>query len=94
MRLDVSPRAEADLDAIAAWISKGSPRAAVRMLDRLTVAFEQIAEWPLASPQIRSRRRGVRARVETPYIIYFRVSEDAVTIDRVLHQRQRRPRLP
>ena len=85
MRLRLSPCVSGDLDQIAEYIAQDSPRHAVRMLRLLRARMKEIARNPKIyrlRPEI-----GVEARLATVgnYVILFRIREDAVRIERVVH---------
>jgi toxin ParE1/3/4 len=48
MKVELSPTAEADLEAIALYIARDSPRAAEAWVDRLVEAARKAAAAPLA----------------------------------------------
>lgn len=85
MRLRLSPAVPADLEEIADYIARDSPRHAIRMLRLLRARMKEIARQPeiyRLRPEI-----GAEARLATVgnYVILFRIHRDAVRIERVLH---------
>ena len=85
MRLELSPLAASDLEAIGDYIAQDSPLNAVRFIEELRVQCQRI----VLSPQ------GYRARPELGdnlrscaygnYIIFFRPAASLVRIERILH---------
>ena len=80
--------ASQDLEAIHAYISQDSVRAADRMLTRLADACRLTFSPHIGRPQ-RSTGRRELATVR-PYVIVYRVRQDTVAIDRILHGARRR----
>lgn len=85
MRLPLSEIAEADLDNIATYISRDSPRAAARLIDRLLDQCERVCQTPLGYPSAEHLRPGLRRSVCKPYIIFFIVDRNGVRIERIVH---------
>lgn len=85
MRLRLSPSVPSDLEEIAEYIAQDSPRHAVRMLRVLRARIKEIAR----QPQIYRLRPelGAEARLATVgnYVILFRIRQDSVRIERVVH---------
>jgi toxin ParE1/3/4 len=83
-RLVITPRAAADLEDIASYITSDSPAAAVRMIDRL----EEIS-IPLKDPRIGTARddiaKGMRLFPVANYLILFRSLDNGVEIVRYVH---------
>jgi len=85
MRLRLSPLVPADLEEIADFIAQDSPRQAVRWLRLLRTKIKEIAKRPEVCrlrPEL-----GPDARLATvgSYVILFRIHQNAVRIERVLH---------
>jgi plasmid stabilization system protein ParE len=85
MRLRISPCVPGDLEAIAEYIAQNNPRHAARMLRVLHARMKKIAQQPeiyRLRPEI-----GAEARLATVgnYIILFRIRQDTVRIERVVH---------
>ena len=85
MRLCLSPYVPADLEEIADYIAQNSPRHAARILRLLRARMKEIAQ----QPQIYCLRPelGAEARMATVgnYVILFRIRQNAVRIERVVH---------
>ena len=85
MRLCLSPYVPADLEEIVDYIAQDSPRQAARLLRLLRSRMKEIAK----QPQIYRLRPelGAEARSATVgnYVILFRIRQNAVRIERVVH---------
>jgi plasmid stabilization system protein ParE len=85
MRLRLSPSVPGDLEEIADFIAQDSPRHAVKMLRLLRARMKEIAKQPeiyCLRPEL-----GPEARLATVgnYVILFRIRQNAVRIERVVH---------
>ena len=85
MRLVRTATYRADLEAIVDYIAAENPRAALAIWDEIENQVERLARYP-HSGRI-GRVDGTRELVvtRTPYIVGYRLDEDAVLILRVLH---------
>jgi addiction module RelE/StbE family toxin len=81
-------RAEADLAEIFAYIAADRDEAAVRVVDRLYVAGESLAQFPHRGRV--ARLSGRRELVVDPYVITYRVKRDEVLILTVEHGARRK----
>jgi plasmid stabilization system protein ParE len=92
MRLELSTPALADLDEILGFLSERSQLGAVHVEARLRRAFAHIVDFPEAA-QVVEQRPGVRRLPlwRYPYIIYYEVGRDTVTVLRILHGARRQP---
>lgn len=80
-----------NLDSEMTYIAEDRPRAALSMVERIQEAVSKLADQPaLGRP---GRVTGTRELViaGTPYIIPYRVREDAIEILRVFHGARRWP---
>jgi toxin ParE1/3/4 len=85
MRLRLSPLVPGDLEEIAEYIAQDSPRHAARLLRLLRAKMKDIAKQPeiyRLRPEL-----GAEARLAPvgPYVILFRIRQNAVRIERVVH---------
>lgn len=85
MRLELSRFVEGDLDGIASYIAQDNPLRAVSFIQEIRAKFHEIRHNPLLyqlRPDI-----GEHARMTTvgSYAILFRVTNDAVRIERVVY---------
>jgi len=92
MRVRYSKLALAELDAILADIRAENPRAAARFDERVQGVAERIQLFPESAEQL-EQRPGVRRvpLVRYPYVIYYAVIEEEVTILRVIHGARKNP---
>jgi plasmid stabilization system protein ParE len=77
-----------DLEEIAEYIAQDSPRHAARMIRLLRAQMKEIAKQPeiyRLRPEL-----GAEARLATVgnYVILFRIRQNAVRIERVVHGRR------
>jgi toxin ParE1/3/4 len=85
MRLFLSPRVAGDLEEIAEYIARDSSRHAANLLRVLRARMEEIAQHPRLyqlRPEIAPEARLVAVG---EYLILFRVRNDTVRIERVVH---------
>jgi toxin ParE1/3/4 len=85
LKLVTSRLARSDAASILRWIAKDNPRAAKRMLVRITAGLERLSDFPDLGVARDDLAEGVRAFVEHPYLIIYRHQEDRVEILRILH---------
>jgi toxin ParE1/3/4 len=85
MRLRLSPKVPGELEEIADFIAKDSPRPALRFLRLLRTRMKEIARQ-LEHYRLRPEL-GADARLATVdrYVILFRIRQHTVRIERVLH---------
>lgn len=85
-RLILTNQAEADLEAIGDHIALDSPFRAVTFIRELRADCLKLRTMPERYPLLqRHRSSGVRHRVHGSYLIFYRVTADAVEILHVLH---------
>jgi len=91
MRIRWLPLALANLDDEAAYIAEDNPVAAADVVSRLQLAVERLAYFPLLGRV--GRISGTRELIVpgTPYIVAYRVRDEAVEILRVLHTARKWP---
>ena len=94
-RVDISDRAEQDLDRIVAYISErlAVPKAAADFVDAVLECFGQLENNPYLYEQCRDtilRKEGYRRAVIKNYIMVYKVNEDAkaVIVHRFFYGRQ------
>ena len=85
MRLEWSPFAQADREAIFNYIEIDSPQAAAVVDDRIREQVERLIRFPESGRT--GRVEGTRELVvnQTPYIVAYRILGNTVRILRVLH---------
>jgi toxin ParE1/3/4 len=86
VRVIISPDAYADMREIGDWVRRESPRQAtriVRAFQRACLALgRNPSRYQLAPP---FEHLGILRRIEGPYLIFYRIEEDAVHVLRVVH---------
>lgn len=85
MRLELSPQAQADLEAIGDYIALDSPGNALRFIRGMREQCQKIALAPMAyvaRPELGDK---LRSCAHGRYVIFFRPSESVVRIERILH---------
>lgn len=81
MKVLFTDPAESELEAIGDWIAKNNPLRAPTFVGELRQACLQIGFRPNAYPLVEHRKSdGLRRRVYGNYLIFYRVTEDAVEI--------------
>jgi toxin ParE1/3/4 len=85
----LAPRAESDLDEIAAHISIENPPAALRVIDALQMTFELLGRHPDAGRSEEKLLPGLRVfpgfRPAHHYVILYRKSMAGIEIAAVVH---------
>lgn len=93
VRLVLTPAAAADLDEAFAYVSSERVEAAEGLLSRFRHALEQLRQFPMlgvafVAIEDEPLRPGARFIVVEPYLVFYRVLEDAIVILRILHARR------
>ncbi|MCW2098785.1 UNVERIFIED_ORG: addiction module RelE/StbE family toxin [Pseudomonas psychrophila] len=88
MKLEWSPWALKDRDAIFDFIEQDNPRAAIQMDNRIAEQTQRLVLFPESGRM--GRCQGTRELVidRTPYIAAYLIRDDRVRILRVLHEAQ------
>ena len=87
------PRAHLDRESIAIYLGVecNAPQAALKVIRRIDAAIQRVREFPDIGGFTRSPGRNgreYRTALVNPYTVYYRFDDEAVTIYRILHQRQ------
>lgn len=92
MRVRWLRTALANLDAEARYISRDSPAAAARIVSKIEKAVQTLKKHP--SMGRAGRVSGTRELVVpgTPYIVPYRVRDEAIEVLRVFHDARRWPK--
>ena len=80
-----SPKSRQDLIEIGDYIARDSLANARRFVARLQGRCKQIGTAPLSYPSREDLAPGLRMAPLGRYVIFFRVLDDTVRIERVLH---------
>ena len=87
-KLQWTPKSYEDLDEIKRYIELDDPEAAVQMLLTIIDRVEQLQQFPESGPLMRERRfynDRMRTLTVEPYIVFYRIDGDFVSVIRVLH---------
>jgi len=93
MPVIISPAARADLMDIADYIAGASPRTAIEFVDKLE---ERCLKIGTAQESYRLRPElgaDLRSVVFSAYLIFYRVHDNAVRIERILHGSRNLPNI-
>ena len=85
MILQFSPAAEADLAEIALFIAVDDPERALTFVDELQGACTVLLDYPLVGVARPELGHGLRSKPYRRYMIYYRVLEGVVRVERCLH---------
>ncbi|OYT90769.1 MAG: hypothetical protein CFE43_16500 [Burkholderiales bacterium PBB3] len=85
MRLELSPLAEKDIEAIGDYIARDSPGNALRFIEALQGQCQKIAIAPAAYVARPELGEGLRSCAYGRYVIFFRHTAELVRVERVLH---------
>jgi len=77
------------LDAAAFYIADDNPSAARRFVARLVAGIDLLTEHPAMGRS--GRLAGTRELILPPYIIPYRVRDNAIEVLRIFHSAQRWP---
>jgi toxin ParE1/3/4 len=80
-----------NLEQAHAYIAKDDPEAAIRMIAKIQVAAEQLAQFPLMGRVGRVEGTRELVIVNTPYFVVYSLKENKVDVLRVLHASRRYP---
>jgi plasmid stabilization system protein ParE len=97
-RVDLTPRAQQDLDRIYDWAVSSAPLAGQRWFERFENNILSLSNFPkrcLAEPKLSSQRRTVRMLVfgttRNKYRVYFTIRAEAVIVLHIRHGARRPP---
>jgi toxin ParE1/3/4 len=85
MRLEISPLAEFDLEAIGDYIALDSPRNALRFIQDVRGQCQKIVKAPMAYVARPELGEGLRSCAYGRYVIFFRSGDAVVRVERILH---------
>ena len=85
MKIEWTPAALADRDAIFDYIEADSPLAAISVDERIEAAVERLVDFPESRRPGRVEGTRVVVMTSAPYILPDRILDDRVCILRVLH---------
>lgn len=86
MKVELSDNAVSDLNEITDWIASDNPLRAATFIGEIRERCKRLGVMPRAYPLVpRNEDTGVRRCPFREYLIFYRVTADAVEILRVLH---------
>ena len=91
MKIEISPEAETDLEAIADYIAQDNSSAAIRVIARIEQSIHQLEFLP------RIGRRGLLPDTrellvyKLPYKIIYRIEDNTIFVINVIHTRRNWP---
>ena len=85
MRLELSPLAETDLEAIGDYIAIDSPGNALRFIQDLRKQCRKITKAPMAYVARPEIGEGLRSCAHGRYVIFFSPDAEIVRVERILH---------
>lgn len=85
----ITRKAEADLEEIGDWIAEDNPLRAIIFVQALRANCLALADIPFGFPLVpRYERSGIRRRPYRDYLIFYRISNEAIEVLHVLHAAQ------
>lgn len=91
-RAIVTPRAQADLLEIGAYIARDNPAAADRLIDKLAAKGQLLAEHPgIGSPHPQVPRSELRYIPVGIYLLFYRETAEGIEVVRYVHGRRNLP---
>lgn len=93
MRLSFSPQAETDLEEIGDYIALDYPVRALSFVAELRDRSALIAKTPHAFPAREDLAEGLRMMVYHAYVVFYRVLDVEIRIERILHASRDLPAL-
>lgn len=82
MRIELAAEAEADLEAITAFIALDSPQQALDFVIELREGCERLALFPRRFPVVRG---DIRKALHGNYLIFFKIEQDTIFVLHILH---------
>jgi plasmid stabilization system protein ParE len=91
-RVELRPAARRDMLRFERSLTRHSPQAALRMFNLVTGRILSLAEQPFKGVEREHGRELFIKFGKAAFVVRYRVSDDVVTITRVWHSLQSRPR--
>lgn len=85
MKVAFSPRSEEDLEEIADYIARDSPRSAIRFIAEIRASCGKLADAPLGYELQPQLDPDIRRAVHGRYLIFYSVNTDRIRVERILH---------
>ncbi|MCL2500753.1 MAG: type II toxin-antitoxin system RelE/ParE family toxin [Defluviitaleaceae bacterium] len=92
-KIKISEDAYFDIEEIFSYISADNKKAASELRKRIYKGIKALTNFPYKYPAVQAddasgAERGYRYMVVNPYIVFYRVLDDAIIVARILHSRQ------
>jgi toxin ParE1/3/4 len=92
-KIKYSPAAVDDMDEIFSYISQDNIATTETMLEKINGGIAELAEFPntgsvLSDEEYTIIQRGYRFIVVQPHLVFYRITDNAVIIHRILHGRR------
>jgi len=91
-RVELRPAARRDMLRFERSLNRHSPQAALRMFNLVTGRILSLAEQPFKGVEREHGRELFIKFGKSAFVVRYRVSNDVVTVTRVWHSLQNRPR--
>lgn len=85
MKFRISQQAAREIRGIGEYIARDNPERANSFIDELHGRVREIAERPLSFPPRPDLAPELRCALHRPYLILFRINDDAVEFVHVIH---------
>lgn len=85
MKVVFSPRSEEDLEEIADFIARDSPRRAISFIEEIRETCDALADAPLGHELQAHLHPDIRRAVHGRYLIFYSVGGGRIRIERILH---------
>ncbi|TAN53487.1 MAG: type II toxin-antitoxin system RelE/ParE family toxin [Rhodospirillales bacterium] len=85
MRITFSPAAQTDLEEIGDAIASDNPSRAISFIQEIRQHCDAIVTAPRAAPERNDLAPGLRMLVHGNYLIFYRILDREIRIERVLH---------
>lgn len=84
MKTVISDLVWADLEDIGDYIAQDSPMRARQFVSKLLDHCERLADFPMSAPLREDVAPGIRAASHGQYLIFYRIADGALRIERIL----------
>lgn len=81
----LSPRAQADVAGVVAYLDARNPDAAVRWFDKVDARCRALAATPESGRRRDELAPGLRSSVVDRWLILYRIKDEGIEIARILH---------
>ncbi len=86
MRIEFAEQAEADFEAIAAFIAQDNVQQALRFVTELREACDSLTTFPRRFPVVLQDKRGeIRKALHGNYLIFFKIEGETIYVIHILH---------